>query len=154
MSYAEEAFDELSRLVMEHRAVVPEKVDRSIRGEAVILRALEKFGRLTPSQLCKVARLSSGRVSSLLRSLEGKGCVSRTADDEDRRNVHVSITEVGRERNRQAYGMMRRDICWVFGQMGQAQASEFLRLCALFDRYVAERCESRISQAGRRRPVP
>ncbi|BDR53547.1 MarR family transcriptional regulator [Bombiscardovia nodaiensis] len=148
MSYEEEAFEELSRIAVEHRALVPEQVNRSTRGEAVVLRALEKFGDLTPSQLARIARLSSGRVSSLLRSLEEKGYIARQTDEQDRRNVHVSITPAGSEHNRKARSMMKEDVCWVFEQMGEEQTREFIRLCSLFCRYVALRCEERMGTAA------
>ncbi|RBP99738.1 MarR family winged helix-turn-helix transcriptional regulator [Bifidobacterium xylocopae] len=144
MGYADEAFEELSRLAVERRKVLPDQVDRSTRGEAGVLRSLEKFGDLTPSQLARMARLSSGRVSSLLRSLEEKGFISRQADEHDRRNVHVSITPAGSAHNRKARKMMKEDVCWVFEQMGEEQTREFIRLCCLFGRYVALRCEERM----------
>ncbi|BDR54169.1 MarR family transcriptional regulator [Bombiscardovia apis] len=146
MTYAEEAFEELSRLVMEHRKSVPDQVNRAARGESVVLRALEQFGSLTPSQLSKIAHLSSGRVSSLLKSLEEKGFVSREGDEQDRRNVHVSITEAGSERNRKAHEMMREDICWVFEQMGETQTREFIRLGSLFCRYSGLRFQMRVGE--------
>jgi DNA-binding MarR family transcriptional regulator len=147
MTYAEDSFEQLSQLVMKHRGLVPDRVDRSTRGESVILRLLGKMGSQTPSQLSKITGLSSGRVSSLLKALEEKGFIHRFTDDHDRRNVHVEITEAGREHNKAVYKMMQDDICWVFEQMGQEQTSEFIRLCSLFAKYSSFRFQMRVGEA-------
>lgn len=148
LTYAQEAFEELSQLVMKHRGMIPDQVDRSMRGEAVILRVLEQSGSLTPSQLSQLVGLSSGRVSSLLKSLEEKGLVRRSGDEQDRRNVHVVITESGSQRNQVAHSMMQEDICWIFEQMGKAQTQEFIRLCSFFVQCSGQRFQMRVKQAA------
>ena len=51
---------------------------------------------LTPNQIGEHLHLTSGTVTTVIDSLEGRGLVERNPHPEDRRKVLVSITEEGR----------------------------------------------------------
>ena len=50
-----------------------------------------------PSGLRRSMGVSSARIAALLKHLEQKGWISRSADEHDERRVNVSLTDAGRE---------------------------------------------------------
>ena len=50
-----------------------------------------------PSELRRSMGVSSARIAALLKHLEQKGWISRSADEHDERRVNVSLTDAGRE---------------------------------------------------------
>ncbi len=50
-----------------------------------------------PAQLGEIVGVSPAAMTGILDTLEGRGLVSRVRDPEDRRRVHVALTEAGRK---------------------------------------------------------
>ena len=63
--------------------------------QLVCLRALAEDGPSTPSHLARRVDLSQATMTGILDRLEGNGLVRRVRDTEDRRRVHVSLTDAG-----------------------------------------------------------
>jgi DNA-binding MarR family transcriptional regulator len=98
-------------------------------GESLLLRTLVLHdGPLHPTELRQRACTSSARVASVLKSLEGKGLVTREADERDRRRVQVTITPEGRRRAQQEIGEMDAEAEGLFERIGQKDTEEFIRL--------------------------
>lgn len=76
-------------------------------------------------------------MSTLLSALEKKGQITRESDPDDRRVVHVNLTEAGRERAERQRESMREAICWIFSQMGERRAREFVELTEEFTTYMS-----------------
>ena len=93
-------------------------------------------------------KTTTGRVSTLLSALEKKGQITRESDPDDRRVVHVNLTEAGRERAERQRESMREAICWIFSQMGERRTREFVDLLSEFSTYMA------ICHPGAPRPTP
>lgn len=67
------------------------------RGEDNVVFSLHSSNdALLAGELGERTGLSTGRISNILRQLEGKGIVKRLQDELDHRRVHVSLTEAGR----------------------------------------------------------
>ena len=68
-----------------------------------------------PSGLRRSMGVSSARIAALLKHLEQKGWISRSADKHDERRVNVSLTDAGRElinrRRRGGTALARRGGC-------------------------------------------
>lgn len=62
--------------------------------------------------------------------------------------VHVSLTEAGRERAERQRESMREAICWIFSQMGERRAREFVELTEEFTTYMS------LCMPGKPRPTP
>ena len=75
-------------------------------------------------------------ISTLLAALEKKGLIEREVDPNDRRIVHVNLTEQGRAKAKQQREDMRDAVCWVFSQMGERRTREFVDLTEEFATYV------------------
>ena len=148
MGFEDDAVRELWATVWGHRSVMQREMMRGAHGEAFAIRQLAHAGTMTPSQLADAMHATSGRISTLLASMEKKGLVTRETDPDDRRVIRVSLTEAGRERGRSDMQEMRDAVCWIFAQMGERRTREFLDLTSEFMTYMS------ICLPGKPRPTP
>lgn len=103
--------------------------DQALSGEMAVMRALMLAGgSLTPSELADRAWLSSARIANILRALEAKGWIVREHSTTDRRRVHVTVTDKGR----QGVETKRRELedrtAAFLEQLGEADTQEMVRL--------------------------
>ena len=104
-------------------------VDQAMSGEMAVMRALMLAGgSLTPSELANRAWVSSARIANILRTLEAKGWVEREHSKTDRRRVHVTVTDKGR----QDLEIKRREFedrtAAFLEQLGETDTQEMVRL--------------------------
>ena len=137
MGFEREALSELYASVWGNRSKMQKEFARGVHGEPFILHELALRGTMTPSQLASSLKASSGRISTVLSALEKKGQITRESDPDDRRVVHVNLTEAGRERAERQRESMREAICWIFSQMGERRTREFVDLLSEFSTYMA-----------------
>lgn len=69
----------------------------------IVIASLVGEGRKSASDLCKGISYDAGAMTRMLDRLEGKGLIRRNRSPEDRRLVHLELTEEGRG----AYPRMR-----------------------------------------------
>lgn len=119
MGFEEELFHELATNTWDKRSRMQQEMVKGAKGEPFAVQELYRKGPLTPSQLASSMKTTTGRVSTLLSALEKKGQITRESDPDDRRVVHVNLTEAGRERAERQRESMREAICWIFSQMGE-----------------------------------
>lgn len=119
MGFEQEAVSELYASVWGNRSTMQREFTRGAHGEQFVLRELSMKGTQTPSQLASALQASSGRISTVLSSLEKKGWVARDIDSKDRRIIRVNLTDSGREQSHRMIEEMRSAICWIFSQMGE-----------------------------------
>ena len=136
MGFERESFDKLMKVVWGKKSQMQQAMSRDSKGEPFIIRELEFKGAQTPSQLATALKVTSGRISTLLAALEKKGLIEREVDPDDRRIVHVNLTEQGRAKAKQQREDMRDVVCWVFSQMGERRTREFVDLTEEFATYV------------------
>lgn len=103
--------------------------DQALSGEMAVMRALMLAGgSLTPSELADRAWVSSARIANILRALEAKGWIVREHSTTDRRRVHVTVTDKGR----QGVETKRRELedrtAAFLEQLGKADTQEMVRL--------------------------
>ena len=133
MGFERESFDKLMKVVWGKKSQMQQAMSRDSKGEPFIIRELEFKGAQTPSQLATALKV---RISTLLAALEKKGLIEREVDPNDRRIVHVNLTEQGRAKAKQQREDMRDAVCWVFSQMGERRTREFVDLTEEFATYV------------------
>ena len=129
MGFEEELFHELATNTWDKRSRMQQEMVKGAKGEPFAVQELYRKGPLTPSQLASSMKTTTGRVSTLLSALEKKGQITRESDPDDRRVVHVNLTKAGRERAER--------ICWIFSQMGERRAREFVELTEEFTTYMS-----------------
>ncbi|MPN06094.1 hypothetical protein SDC9_153349 [bioreactor metagenome] len=66
-------------------------------GQQRILMRLNSYGQTTQKELQDVLEISSGALSEILQKMEDSGLISRTKSAEDKRQVDLSLTQLGRE---------------------------------------------------------
>lgn len=137
MGFEEELFHELATNTWDKRSRMQQEMVKGAKGEPFAVQELYRKGPLTPSQLASSMKTTTGRVSTLLSALEKKGQITREFDPDDRRVVHVNLTEAGRERAERQRESMREAICWIFSQMGERRAREFVELTEEFTTYMS-----------------
>ena len=136
MGFERESFDKLMKVVWGKKSQMQQSMSRDSKGEPFIIRELEFKGVQTPSQLATALKVTSGRISTLLAALEKKGLIEREVDPNDRRIVHVNLTEQGRAKAKLQREDMRDAVCWVFSQMGERRTREFVDLTEEFATYM------------------
>ncbi|NMN00814.1 MarR family transcriptional regulator [Bifidobacterium sp. DSM 109958] len=148
MGYEQDAVTALLDCMKNSRSQMQREMVRGSHGEPFVLHDLLRRGTLTPSQVAEALNATSGRVSTLLASMEKKGLITRDVDPDDRRMVRVSLTDAGREQARRGIDEMRSAMGWIFSQMGERRTREFVDLVEEFVTYMSICCP------GRPRPTP
>ncbi|MDR6867134.1 DNA-binding MarR family transcriptional regulator [Microbacterium resistens] len=72
-------------------------VDAMSDAQLAVLAALRMHGRHSITALAVRERVTAPSMSAMVSGLEEQGYVTRIPDPDDRRRVHVEITEVGAE---------------------------------------------------------
>ena len=123
---AKEILETLSN--MDKRSVLTKR-KFLLKGEDLFLAVLEEIGGIsTPSKLAEYTDFTPARLSAIIKSLEGKGFISRQPDELDKRCTIIEITEKGTEHSKK----LRKDIVSnsleIIEKLGEKDAVEFLRL--------------------------
>lgn len=103
------------------------------KGENGILKTLfiyeeTKNQNLTPSELCLIQKLTSGRIATTLKSLEKKKYITRCIDSIDRRKIIVKLTESGKTAAKKIVDRICNSIQKIINKLGEKDASEFIRI--------------------------
>ena len=85
-------------------------------------------GIASVTDLARAAELNPGAMTRLLDRLEAKGLIERVADPEDRRALHIHLTDAGVAIWRDIDQCGQRVHDRAFGEMPQAERDELLRL--------------------------
>jgi DNA-binding MarR family transcriptional regulator len=85
-------------------------------------------GIASVTDLARAAELNPGAMTRLLDRLEAKGLVERVADPEDRRALHIHLTDAGVAIWRDIDQCGQRVHDRAFGDMAQADRDRLLRL--------------------------
>lgn len=105
-----------------------EAVSDACGGEFFALSLLLDDAPGCPSGLSRSMGVSSARIAALLKHLEQKGWISRSADEHDERRVNVLLTDAGRElinsRRREAI----ERVSAALRELGEEDAHEYVRL--------------------------
>ena len=136
MTFAEEAERKLIQLMLQNRDGAFSHLEKSNRGENVVIKFLDLQGEPTsPKQLAEALKLSSARIAVVLGSLEKKGQIIRHMDPNDRRRINVTLTACGKKAANAHKKEMRDKIIWIFNQMGEEDTKKFIELTATFIGY-------------------
>ena len=129
MGYAERAFHEFNEIMANRHRHSTESINRPNQGELFVLKFLmKKDTEVLPSELSHALQSSTARISALLGALEKKGQIVRNIDESNRRNILVTITDVGRKRAKEEMQEMKKVMVQVFTDMGEEDAVAFIKL--------------------------
>ncbi|WP_461247577.1 MarR family winged helix-turn-helix transcriptional regulator [Treponema sp. R6D11] len=114
-------------------------MERGSKGELFILKILSKKNiPLLPSEISETMCISPARISTALGALEKKKQIHRELDTNNRRNILVTITDLGRERLREHSKKMRKHMMNILNNMGEKDALEYVRLTKRFSEIASE----------------
>jgi DNA-binding MarR family transcriptional regulator len=97
--------------------------------ELLTMGLLDQHGRLLPSELAEMERISAQAMSQILNRLAEAGCVDRVSDEKDKRKLVISLTDKGREF---LYENRRIKEEWLVNAMDKLFSSEELVLIEAF----------------------
>ncbi len=104
-------------------------VQDSIRGEYGVLRYLVYVhDNVSAGVLTEQLHVVPGRMTDILKSLEGKGFIKRCRDEEDKRKVNVCITEKGRIEAKEKRNYITKEYEDLFRILGKKDTEELIRL--------------------------
>ncbi|MBX5437168.1 MAG: MarR family transcriptional regulator [Alicyclobacillaceae bacterium] len=96
--------------------------------QVFILGFLDKHGQAKASDVARIAGLSPGAVTQVCDELVRLGFVARSRSNKDRRVVHISITEAGRDKLESIRRSRSKQLADFLRQLGDDDAQAFLRL--------------------------
>lgn len=96
--------------------------------EWVVLRDLLDAGAVPPSQIAERMGVTRGAITKLADRLIGKGLVTRTAREDDRRFQTLAITDAGRALVPDLAGLADANDAAFFGHMPDTDRMALLRL--------------------------
>ncbi len=97
--------------------------------ELLTMGLLDQHGKLLPSALAEMERISAQAISQILNRLEEVGCVNRVMDETDKRKSVVSLTEKGTQH---LYENRRIKEEWLVKAMDKLFSAEELSLIEAF----------------------
>lgn len=124
-----EAFEELmSRLQQIMKIRHQERDFGFTTSQMFILRFLIHSPEAKASDIARASGLSPGAVTQVCDELVKDGMVERTRSLDDRRVVHIQITDGGREIVERFRNSRREKIRTVLAKLGEQDAGEFVRI--------------------------
>ncbi len=101
----------------------------STRGEdGALLWLYLHDGKAIAGSLAKALSLTSGRIANILKQLETKGFITRSANSEDRRRINVLLTQSGQDYIRRLYEEDLDTCSRLLEKLGKTDAQEYLRI--------------------------
>lgn len=117
------------REIEEKMQLLSLSIEDPIRGEAGVLFHLSKTQvGLSSGELCQLLRLSSGRVSIILKSLEHKNLITRSYEVEDKRFIRVTLTEQGKLLEKRNEAIRNEKVISIIEKLGEKDTVEYIRL--------------------------
>jgi len=101
--------------------------------DARCLDIIQRFETLTPGQLAEQSGLTTGAVTTVLDRLEKSGYARRTRVDDDRRKVHIELTEHCNDLGALIYGPLGAAFSEVIRNYTEDELFLITRFCELGD---------------------
>ena len=110
-----------------------------VQGEDAIVLSLYLMDHPAfAGEFCEKLGLTTGQIANILKKLEEKQYITRTADREDRRRVHVTLTDAGRQHAEKKYRAMVRVHRELLDRLGEKDGQELLRILARLENLVGD----------------
>lgn len=120
------------RRIAEKSFVIPSKDKTTTLLQNQALLYLKDRPNLTVGQLAEKIGLSSSSAAQLIERLVNLDLVKKTADKDDRRITHLSLTKRGQNQTEVAHSMLAEKVGSVFSQMSEKDLKEVVRIFTNF----------------------
>lgn len=94
----------------------------------IILSTVSKEARISPGEICRRFDLDFSRVSRLIQSLERDGLLCRERNPQDRRFLHLRLTEKGQEHLREQTALINEEFGERLESLGAGELEELERM--------------------------
>lgn len=94
-----------------------------------VLEALVHLGPLSQKMLARKLLKTGGNITMVIDNLEKRGLVSRQRQIDDRRVIHVQLTEVGRQLIEQIFPTHVKKIMEEMAILSPTEMQDLARLC-------------------------
>lgn len=132
MSYADLAEELFMVMDPEKHRPPHEKMSKMMQGEMAVMRLLDKAEQaLLAGEISRKLSMTTSRIAAVLNSLEKKEMIIRSVNPQDGRCIEVRITDKGHSFCEQQRNLVKRDMERMLMQMGEHDASEYVRLVRL-----------------------
>ncbi|MCD8004162.1 MAG: winged helix DNA-binding protein [Oscillospiraceae bacterium] len=129
MDYGDAAEELLNVLFSVPQAKAERQISKTMRWQGFILTYLVMNHNWThPKNLSRSMMVSSACIAAILRKLEKEAVITRTADDEDSRQVVVSLTEKGIRRAAAYRKELLESTTKMLEYLGPEDAQAYLRI--------------------------
>lgn len=130
MLIKQEELDTESRLVRHFRDIghVIRQISEGRGSQKRVLITLLQSGPVTQTALTEYLRIQPGSASEVLSRLEELGWIQRTANEEDRRTVLISLTDAGLKEAQEALRQRKQRHSEMFSVLSGEEQQELLTL--------------------------
>lgn len=129
MEYVKLAGELLDNMVLANKSKALAKLSKITHGEMFVLEMIALHdGKITPSDISKIAGTTPARVAAELKSLENKGFIRREIDVENRRKILVKITPNGKNNATKHRHEAMQIAVELLSQLGKDDAKEYVRI--------------------------
>jgi DNA-binding MarR family transcriptional regulator len=102
------------------------KVSGLTISQLLVIKAIEKLERPTPSSVAREILLSQGTVTNLVDRMEKKGLLQRVKAQDDKRSVHLVITDAGKQRYADAPELLQAEFLTKYRRLESWEQSMLL----------------------------
>jgi len=115
-----------------------------------VLFTIKSVGDVSPMRLAHLSNTSAASISSVLKTLDGYGMITRTADANDKRAVTLSLTPVGETAVAELFTRNNNRVAQWAERYTEQERAELVRLLS---RVLDEASPPALSVQERREPI-
>lgn len=109
------------------------------KGEmAVLMYLMNEEDGVCANVISRFFQINTSRVAAILNSLSKKGMVKRQTDTNDKRKIHVYLTEDGKIYTQQKIELLINYISEVLRYLGEDDAKEYIRIMKKMSQFKKE----------------
>lgn len=109
------------------------------KGEmAVLMYLMNEEDGVCASVISRFFKINTSRVAAILNSLSKKGMVQRQADSNDKRKIHIYLTEEGKVYTKQKVEILLSYMSDVLQYLGEDDAREYIRIMKKMSHFQRE----------------
>lgn len=97
-------------------------------GQRRILSILAEKGSMTQRELMELVEVRSGSLSEILAKIEDQGFIARTQNEQDKRNVDISLTEEGKAHAESLKANHAEMVAGLFSGLSEEEKQQLLVL--------------------------
>lgn len=94
----------------------------------IINNTVDPKGNVKISDIKGYLSISKGAISQNLSSLEKKGYIKRTTDENNRRNVIITLTQEGREIIKEHYSQFNERLEKIISRLGEENVKQMIKI--------------------------